>query len=130
MLQATFTDAERAARFWDAAAGLMEQLANAPGFIRRYSFADGPFMTLLALWRTKADAEAFFASPEHQQAMRDLYAGRWQYTHFAQLWEMGTPRERVIFCQECDGVTPATAGTCSGCGVELVDPFVLRAVPA
>ncbi|MDP9183654.1 MAG: antibiotic biosynthesis monooxygenase [Actinomycetota bacterium] len=123
MLQATFVDEERAARFWDAAAGLMEQLAEAPGFIRRFSFADGPLMTLLALWRTKADAEAFFSSERHQQAMQDLYAGRWQYSHFAALWEMASPRQRVIFCQECDGVTPAAAGTCRGCGSALWDPY-------
>jgi hypothetical protein len=38
--------------------------------------------------------------------MRDLYRQRWQYTHFAALWEMTTPHQRVIFCQQCDGVTP------------------------
>ena len=55
--------------------------------------------------------------------MRELFRDRWQYTHFAGLWEMKTPRQRVIFCQECDGVTTAAAGTCSGCGIELLDPY-------
>ena len=123
VLQATFADEARAAGFWQSAAGLMEKLATAPGFIRRYNFSDGPHYTLFAFWRTTADAHAFFASDEHQAAMRDLYEQRWQYSHFAALWECGTPRQRVIFCQDCDGVTPATAGNCSGCGTELYDPY-------
>jgi heme-degrading monooxygenase HmoA len=123
VLQATFADEARAAGFWNEAAGLMEQLASTPGFIRRYNFADGPHYTLIAFWRSSADALAFFACDAHQAAMRALYENRWQYTHFASLWECATPRERVVFCQACDGVTPATAGTCRGCGVELYDPY-------
>jgi heme-degrading monooxygenase HmoA len=124
ILQATFVDAERAAEFWLTAAGLMERLAEAPGFIRRFNFTDGPHYTLLALWRTVADANRFFADGAHQSAMQELFQHRWQYSHFAALWEMATPRERVIFCQQCDGVTPASAGRCSGCDTELYDPFV------
>lgn len=126
ILQATFVDEERAAEFWLTAAGLTERLATAPGFIRRFNFADGPHYTLIALWRTVADAHAFFASDHHQTAMRNLFRYRWQYSHFAALWEMTTPRQRVIFCQRCDGVTPATEGSCAGCGTELFDPFALR----
>ena len=123
ILQATFVDEQRAAGFWRTAASLMGQLATAPGFIRRYTFADGPHFTLLALWRTAADANAFFASDAHQAAMRDLYRHHWQYSHFAGLWEVTTPRPRVIFCPGCDGVTPATAGVCNTCGIELIDPI-------
>ena len=126
ILQATFVDAERAAAFWVTAAGLIERLATAPGFIRRFNFADGPHYTLIALWRTVADAHAFFSSDDHQAAMRDLYRHRWQYSHFAALWEMTTPRQRVIFCQHCDGVTPATDGVCATCGTELLDPFAVQ----
>jgi heme-degrading monooxygenase HmoA len=123
ILQATFTDEERAAAFWQAAASLMEALAHAPGFIRRFSFADGPTNTLIALWRTTDDANAFFASTEHQAAMRDLYRHRWQYSHFASLFETTALRERVIFCQDCDGITPMPAETCRGCGAPLVDAY-------
>ncbi|MDQ1697769.1 MAG: hypothetical protein QOJ03_3122 [Frankiaceae bacterium] len=122
ILQATFADEERAAAFWESAAGLMETLATAPGFIRRYNFTDGPHYTLIALWRTAVDAHAFFSSPEHQAAMAGLFRHRWQHSHFAALWEMTTPRQRVIFCQECDGVTPARDRQCSGCGADLFDP--------
>jgi heme-degrading monooxygenase HmoA len=123
ILQATFVDAERAGQFWETAAGLMEKLATAPGFIRRYNFADGPHYTLFAFWRTPADALAFFSSDEHQTAMHELFRNRWQYSHFAGLWEMNTPRQRVIFCQICDGVTPSTETRCMRCGNELFDPY-------
>jgi heme-degrading monooxygenase HmoA len=125
ILQATFVDEQRAAGFWTTAVELFELLAVAPGFIRRFTFADGPHGYLIAFWRTAADAHAFFSSDEHQRAMNDLYRYRWQYTHFAALWEMNTPHQRVIFCQQCDGVTPATDRVCRGCGIELVDPFAI-----
>jgi heme-degrading monooxygenase HmoA len=123
ILQATFVDEGRAAGFWESAAGLMEKLATAPGFIRRYNFADGPHYTLFAFWRTAADAHAFFSSDEHQAAMRELFRNRWQYTHFAGLWETTSPRQRVIFCQICDGITPSTEMHCSKCATELFDPY-------
>jgi heme-degrading monooxygenase HmoA len=126
LLQATFVDEEHAAGFWRTAAPLMEHLATAPGFIRRFNFTAGPHYTLIALWRSKADADAFFLSEPHQAAIRELYRNRWQYTHFAGLWEMNTRRERHIFCQHCEAVAPATAGVCPGCGAALADPFATR----
>jgi len=123
ILQATFSRADGAERFWAAAVPLMELLASAPGFIRRYSFPDGPTITLIALWRTAADATAFAESPEHRAAVRDLYRQRWQYSHFSAVWEMASNHGRVIFCDECDGITAATERSCRGCGVELVDVY-------
>ena len=123
ILHATFVDERGFQAFWVRAAALVEQLAEAPGFIRRFTFADGPLGYLIAFWRSPADAHAFFSRDEHQAAMRDLYRERWQYTHFAGLWELTTPRQRVIFCQQCDGVTPATEDICRACGTELFDPF-------
>jgi heme-degrading monooxygenase HmoA len=122
MLQATFTDGERAARFWAAAVPLMALLADAPGFIRRYSFADGPSITLLAFWRTVADARAFAATPQHRATVRGLYAQRWQYSHFSALWELASGHGRQVFCTGCDAVTPASDGVCRGCGAALLDP--------
>jgi hypothetical protein len=55
--------------------------------------------------------------------MRELFQHRWAYSYFAALWEMTTLRQRVIFCQHCDGVTPATDRACEGCGAELFDPL-------
>jgi heme-degrading monooxygenase HmoA len=101
----------------------MELLASAPGFIRRYSFPDGPTITLIALWRTAADAKAFADSPEHRSAVRDLYKQRWQYSHFSAVWEMVSNHGRLIFCDHCDGITPASENACSGCGAELMDVY-------
>jgi heme-degrading monooxygenase HmoA len=126
ILQAAFARADGAEKFWAAAVPLMELLASAPGFIRRYSFPDGPSITLIALWRTAADAKAFAASPEHRSAVRDLYKERWQYSHFSAVWEMASNHGRVIFCDRCDGLTAASEDACSGCGVELTDIYRSR----
>ncbi len=123
ILQATFTDPEGASGFWTAAVELMELLATAPGFIRRYSFPDGPNITLIALWRTADDARAFAATPQHRAAVRNLYAKRWQHSHFSAIWEMASNHGRLVFCDQCDAITPASEGVCSGCGTPLLDPY-------
>jgi heme-degrading monooxygenase HmoA len=127
MLQATFADPAGAASFWAAAVRLLELLASAPGFIRRYSFPDGPSVTLIALWRTAADARTFAATPEHRAAVRELYDQRWQYSHFSALWEMTSNHGRIIFCPDCDAVTPASEGVCRGCAAALVDVYATGA---
>jgi heme-degrading monooxygenase HmoA len=123
VLQATFADPAGAASFWEAAVPLMELLASAPGFIRRYSFPDGPTVTLIALWRTGADARAFAATPEHRATVRSLYEHRWQHSHFSAIWEMTSNHGRLIFCEHCDGVTPAGEQLCRGCGSPLLDVY-------
>jgi heme-degrading monooxygenase HmoA len=125
VLQATFTNPEGAQGFWTAAVDLMELLASAPGFIRRYSFPDGPSITLIALWRTVADARAFAATPEHRAAVRELSVHRWQYSHFSAIWEMSSNHGRVVFCDQCDAVTAASEVVCRGCGTPLLDPYRL-----
>lgn len=130
MLQATFATAEGAAGFWQAAVPLMAMLERAPGFIRRYSFPDGPSITLIALWQTIADAKAFAHSPEHTAAVRDLYRHRWQYSHFSALWELHSNGGRQFFCDACDAVTPGPAEVCRGCGQVLVDAFRPDPAPA
>jgi ribosomal protein L40E len=129
MLQATFTDPEGALAFWNALVPLFELLQSAPGFIRRYGFADGPRNTLIAFWRTAEDARAFAARPEHCAAVRDLYQQRWQYSHFAAIWEMTSSHNRVIFCPRCPAVTPAADQRCRGCGVRLLDAYQAQPQP-
>lgn len=122
LLQATFATAEGAEHFWTAATELMALLADAPGFIRRYSFPDGPTISLFALWRTVADAHAFAARPEHRAAVRGLYQGQWQHTHFSAIWELSSSHDRVAFCP-CGAATPVAARACSQCGEALFDVF-------
>ena len=123
LLQATFADLDGAHSFWAAAVPLMEMLASAPGFIRRYSFPDGPTVTLIALWRTAADARSFAATPQHRAAVHDLYAQRWQHSHFSAIWEMASNHGRLIFCDQCDGITAASEPVCDGCGAPLLDVY-------
>lgn len=123
ILQGTFVDERRFAEFWTTVAEMMALLATAPGFIRRYNFADGPHYTLIALWRSVADAHAFFACDQHQAAMRRTFERRWNYTHFAGLWQVVEPRRRLFFCQLCDGITPSTEPCCPECGTPLPDPY-------
>jgi hypothetical protein len=118
MLQATFRSEEGAAAFWAAAVPLMALLAQAPGFIRRYSFPDGPAITLFALWRTIDDARAYAAGPAHRAAARELFAQGWQHSHFAALWELASDHGRVVFCPHCAHPS-AAATTCPGCGGAL-----------
>lgn len=130
LLQGTFADEALFEQFWANVVHLMELLATAPGFIRRYNFADGPHYTLMAWWRSLDDAHAFFATPEHQAAMRGTFERRWNYTHFAGLWQAASPHRRLFFCQACDGVTPSTESQCTGCGAPLDDPYGGSDVPA
>jgi heme-degrading monooxygenase HmoA len=123
ILQGTFADQARYEEFWRQATALMGLLATAPGFIRRYNFADGPHYTLIAMWRTVEAAHEFFDRPEHRAAMRTTFEQRWNYTHFAGLWQVATPRQRLFFCQACAGITPSTEPSCTACGAPLVDPF-------
>ena len=129
MLQATFTDPEGAAAFWNALVPLFDLLQSAPGFIRRYGFADGPHNTLIAFWRTAEDARAFAALPEHRAAVRHVNQQRWQYSHFAAICEMTSRHNRVIFCPRCPAVTPAADQRCSGCAVGLLDAYQAQPQP-
>lgn len=122
LLQATFATEDGAANFWSAAVPLMALLAEAPGFIRRFSFPDGPTINLFALWRTIHDAEAFARSPEHRAAVKGLYQQGWQYTHFSALWRLEHNHDRIAFCH-CGTATPVTAGACRTCGEPLFDQF-------
>jgi len=126
MLQATFTTQEGSEGFWGAQGQLMELLNTAPGFMRSYGFGDGPNNTLLVFWRAPDDAKAFAARSEHRKAVRDLYEQRWQYSHFAGIWEKALSNDRVIFCPGCPAVTSASELHCKGCGAELFDTYRAR----
>jgi len=126
LLQATFSSQEGADHFWEAAVELMGLLAEAPGFIRRYSFPDGPTISLIALWRSVDDAHAFAARPEHRAAVRGLYKGGWQHTHFSAVWALHENHGRIAFCG-CGAATPVGDGACQACGDPLFDVFRSKA---
>ena len=91
--------------------------------IRRYSFIDGPTLSLVALWRSVADARAFAESPDHRAAVRDLYRHRWQYSHFAGLWELVSNHSRIVFCDHCLATAPTAEKACPACGTPFLDPY-------
>ena len=62
--------------------------------------------------------------------MRTTFQRRWNYTHFAGLWQVAGPKQRLFFCQTCDGITPSTESRCSQCDAPLPDPFGGRDVSA
>lgn len=130
MLQSTFVTEEGARAFWDAAVPMMELLNEAPGFIRRYAFPEETHATLIAFWESIEDAKAFAATPEHRQAVKALYAGRWQYSHFTAMWEIAINHGRTVFCTNCDAVTPIGEGSCSNCSTPMIDEYADAPVPS
>lgn len=125
LLQATFAHEAGAQRFWEATVPLVAQLAEAPGFIRRFSFMADLSITLFAFWRTVEDAERFAASPAHRAASRALFEGRWQHSHFSAIWKLHRNQGRLLFCDDCDGITRAPARACRSCGSPLADVYEL-----
>ena len=130
ILQATFVREEGARGFWEATVPLVAQLAEAPGFIRRFSFAADLGVTLIALWRTAEDAERFAASPAHRAASRALFESRWQHSHFSAIWTLHRNQGRLLFCDDCEGITRAPARACGSCGAPLADVFGREATGA
>jgi heme-degrading monooxygenase HmoA len=123
VLHMTVADEAAADRFWRTTTAVKQQLPQAPGFIRLFSFFDDPSGYLIAFWRTAEDAKAFAASPAHRAAMAALDTERFEYSHFVGLWTAHALRARNLYCERCTAVTPAPADTCSGCGNELDDVF-------
>lgn len=123
VLHMTVADDAAADRFWRTTTAVKQQLPAAPGFIRLFSFFDGPSGYLVAFWRSAEDAEAFAKTEAHRKAMAALDTERFEYSHFVGLWTTHRVRNRNMYCTECDAITPAPASACSGCGTPLDDVF-------
>lgn len=130
VLHMTVADEAAADRFWRTTTAVKQQLPAASGFIRLFSFFDGPSGYLVAFWRTREDAEAFATTDVHRQAMTALDTERFEYSHFVGLWTAHRVRERNLYCTDCDGVTPAPASNCRSCGTRLHDVFAREDVAA
>lgn len=122
VLHMTVADEVCADRFWRTTTAVKQRLPMAAGFIRLFSFFDGPSGYLVAFWRTPEDARAFAAGPVHREAMAALDRERFEYSHFVGLWSAHSVRPRNLYCDQCDAVTPAPATRCS-CGAPLDDVF-------
>jgi heme-degrading monooxygenase HmoA len=130
VLHMTVADEVAADRFWRTTTAVKQQLPTAAGFIRLFSFFDGPSGYLVAFWRTAEDAQAFARSEAHRAAMAALDTERFEYSHFVGLWTAHRLQNRNLYCTRCDVVTPAPATTCEGCGGTLDDVFARDKQPA
>ena len=129
VLHMTVVDETAADRFWRVTTAVKQTLPTAAGFIRLFSFFDGPSGYLVAFWRSAEQARAFAASPVHRDAMTALGRERFEYSHFVGLWTAQTVHRRNLYCLDCEAVTPAPAATCQGCAAPLDDVFT-RTEPA
>lgn len=130
VLHMTVADEAAADRFWRMTTAVKAQLPTAPGFIRLFSFFDGPSGYLVAFWRTPEHAQAFARSDVHREAMSRLDEERFEYSHFVGLWTAHRVHQRNLYCTRCDALTPAPATTCGGCGHPLDDVFARNELTA
>ena len=124
MLQATFTDPEGSAAFWKALVPLFELLESAPGFIRRYGFADGPHNTLIAFWRTAAGRQGLRRPARApRRRARPLPAALAVQPLRGDLGDDLQSRPGDLLSPTARPSRPAAARRCSGCGAELLDAY-------
>ena len=125
-LHMTMVDEEKTRAFWKQVALTLQAAASAPGLIRFVAIADGLSQDAVGWWRSVADAKAFARSAAHRTAMEEMDRDRFEYTHFAGLWELVEQRERHSVCDACGASTTMPATACVSCGTEIADVFRLR----
>jgi heme-degrading monooxygenase HmoA len=119
-----FADDAGAQRGYRHFADIQHAMLGAPGFIRWFSFADGPHGYGLGLWRTAEDAVAFVRGPQHRTAVAAQHRAPFEYSQFAGIWTAHTLGRRTMHCPECGGRAVAPAQGCGGCGRRLDDGFI------
>ncbi|HEV2889014.1 MAG TPA: hypothetical protein VGX28_01420 [Frankiaceae bacterium] len=119
----SFASSEKAQRSYRRFTDAQCALREAPGFLRWFSFVDGPHGYALGWWRSPEDAAAFSRSELHRELVREQRAEGLEYSQFAGVWTAHAIGRRNFFCQGCGAVTAAPATACSGCGVRLDDGF-------
>jgi hypothetical protein len=122
-LHMTMVDEERTQAFWRQVALTCKAASEWPGFIRMIAFFDGAANNAIGFWRTLKDAQAFARSRVHVDAIQDMYAKSFEYTHFAGLFQAVRARPREMYCDRCGQENYAPADRCAACGNDLVDVF-------
>ncbi len=128
VLHMTMIDEERTQRFWYQVALTAKAATEWPGFIRMIAFFDGAANWALGFWRRVEDARAFAKSRPHLDAVKDMHATGFEYTHFAGIFQPVEARPRHAYCDVCGAETVLPADQCSECGRELADVFRLQHV--
>lgn len=126
VLHMTMVDEERTQRFWRQVALTCKAASETPGFIRLMSFFDGAANWAIALWRRVEDAQAFAKNRVHLDAIGEMRATHFEYTHFAGIFQPVEPRPRHAYCDACGAETVMPAEACSACGRAIADVFVLQ----
>jgi heme-degrading monooxygenase HmoA len=122
-----FADEASAQRGYRHFTDIQHAMPSAEGFIRWFSFADGPHGYGLGLWRSAEDALAFVRGTHHRAAVAAQHSNPFEYSQFAGIWTAHTIGRRTLHCPACGGRAIAPARTCSGCGRELNDGFTTEA---
>lgn len=105
-----FTDAQRI-------------LLDTPGFIRWFSFADGPHGYGLGLWRSASDAATFARGPFHRDVVSEQRHEPFEYSQFAGIYAAHTIGRRTFTCPRCGTTCVAPCAACTRCGEGLGDGF-------
>jgi heme-degrading monooxygenase HmoA len=120
---AAFANNECAQRGYRHFTDMQRAMLSADGFIRWFSFADGPHGYGLGLWRSADDAGTFVRGDQHRAAVAEQHRRPFEYSQFAGIWVAHTIGRRTMHCPHCGGRAIAPAHSCNGCGRRLSDGF-------
>jgi hypothetical protein len=123
LVYGSFADSDSAQRGFRSFTDAQRDLLDAPGFLRWFSFADGPHGYGLGLWRSAADAEAFTRGAFHRRIVTEQRQRPFEYSQFAGIFAAQGAGRRTVSCPACGAVTPAPTRGCHGCGRALDDGF-------
>jgi heme-degrading monooxygenase HmoA len=119
-----FADDAGAQRGYRHFTDMQHQMLSAPGFIRWFSFTDGPHGYGLGQWRSADDALAFVRAGGHRAAVAEQHERPFEYSQFAGIWSSHTIGRRTLYCPDCGGRAAAPQSSCGGCGRRLNDGFI------
>lgn len=119
-----FAEDASAQRGYRHFADMQKAMLSADGFIRWFSFVDGPHGYGLGLWRSADEASAFVRGAAHRAAVTEQHRNPFEYSQFAGIWAAHTIGRRTMHCPSCGGRAVAPASACSGCGRQLDDGYI------
>jgi hypothetical protein len=119
-----FADDASAQRGYRHFTEMQKAMLSADGFIRWFSFVDGPHGYGLGLWRSAQDASTFVRGAAHRAEVAEQHRNPFEYSQFAGIWTAHTLGRRTMHCTSCGGRAVAPASACSGCGHRLADGFI------
>jgi hypothetical protein len=118
-----FSDDAAAQRGYRYFTDMQEAMLSADGFIRWFSFTDGPHGYGLGMWRSADEALAFVRGDTHRAAITEQHRRPFEYSQFAGIWAAHTIGRRTLHCPTCGGRATAPAQACNGCAAILNDGF-------